>query len=227
MNRHPMISALLCLLATGAAQQAQAAEDWNGCYAGIHGGYGSARIGGTDILINNAVGSATSDGAVIGGQAGCDRQSENWVMGVQLSAGKGFLSGSHPYNLGTGPSNIVGYKVDYLASLAGRVGYVFQPQTLGYAKIGGAMAGTKHHDSDPAPLFGVPYTGNTTATRSGWLIGLGLERKFDSNLSGFVEFNHMDFGSKNVTIAYSDGVVSTYAFRQKMDYLGMGVNYRF
>jgi outer membrane immunogenic protein len=222
-----MISALLCLLATGATQYAQAADDWNGCYAGVHGGYGSARIGGVDILVNNAIGSATADGAVIGGQAGCDRQSENWVMGVQLSAGKGFLSGSHPYSLGSGPSNLVSYKVDYLASLAGRVGYAFQPQTLAYLKVGGAMTGTKHNDTDPAPLFGVPYTGNTTATRSGWLVGLGLERKIGSDLSGFVEFNHMDFGSKNVTIAYSDGVIATYTFRQKMSYLGLGVNYRF
>lgn len=227
MNRHPMISALLCLLATGAAQQAQAAEDWNGCYAGVHAGYGSAHIGGTDILINNAIGSATSDGAEVGGQVGCDRQSENWVMGVQLSAGKGFLSGSHLYNLGTGPSNIVSYKVNYLASLAGRIGYVLQPQTLGYLKIGGAMTRTDHHDSDPAPLFGVPYTGNTVATRNGWLVGLGLERKIGSDLSGFVEFSHMDFGSKNVTIAYSDGVIATYTFRQKMNHLGLGVNYHF
>lgn len=229
MYKHLTMSALLCLLTAGAAQLAQAAptDGWDGCHAGIHGGYGAAHIGGVDILVNNAIGSASADGAVIGGQAGCDLQAGNWVMGVQLSAGKGFLSGSHPYNLGSGPSNLVRYKTDYLASLAGRFGYAFQPQTLAYLKVGGAMTGTNHNDSDPAPLFGVPYTGNTTATRNGWLVGFGLERKIGDDLSGFVEFNHMDFGSRNVTIAYTDGVIATYTFRQKMSYLGLGLNYRF
>ncbi|BBI98549.1 hypothetical protein FGKAn22_02420 [Ferrigenium kumadai] len=229
MNRHQMISGLLCLLAAGVAQCAQAApaDGWDGCYAGVHGGYGSASIGGVDLLVNNAIGSATADGGVIGGQAGCDRQSANWVMGGQLSASKGFLSGSHQYHLGSGPFNRVTYNVDYLASLAGRIGYVFQPQTLAYLKVGGAMTRTNHNDSDPAPLFGVPYTGNKTATRNGWLVGVGLERKIGSDLSGFVEFNYMDFGRQNVTIAYSDGVIATYSFRQKLSYLGLGVNYRY
>ncbi len=228
-NRYQMISGLLCLLAAGAAQYAQAApaEGWDGCYAGVHGGYGSARISGVDILLNNDIGSATADGGVLGGQAGCDHQSANWVMGAQLSASKGFLSGSHPYNHGSGPSDRVTYKVNYLASLTGRVGYEFQPQMLAYLKAGGAMTRTDHNDSDPAPLAGVPYTGNAEVTRTGWLVGVGLERKIGSDLSGFVEFNYMDFGRKDVTIAYSDGVSVTYSFRQKVSVLGLGVNYRF
>lgn len=229
MNRHQMIFGLLCLLASGTAQHAQAApaDGWDGCYAGVHGGYGSASIEGVDILVNNTIGSATAAGGVIGGQAGCDHQSANWVMGAQLSASKGFLSGSHQYNHGSGPSNRVTYKVNYLASLTGRVGYVFQPQTLAYLQAGGAMTRTDHNDSDPAPLFGVPYSGNKEATRNGWLVGVGLERKISSNLSGFVEFNYMDFGRMNVTIAYSDGVSATYSFRQKVSFLGLGVNYRY
>lgn len=229
MNRHRILSALLCLLAVGGTQSAQAApdEDWNGCHAGIHGGYGSARIGGTDILLNNAIGSANADGGVIGGQAGCDRQLSNWVVGAQFSAGKGFMRGSHAYVSGSGPTNLVTYDVNYLASLTGRIGYVFQPEALAYLKAGGVRTWTDHNDSDPAPLFGVPYTGNTKVTRDGWLVGVGMERKIDDNLSGFVEFSYMDFGRKNVTIAYSDGFVATYSFRQKMSYLGLGVNYGF
>lgn len=229
MNRAKMHSGLLFLLAVSAAQHAQAdpAAGWNGCYAGVNGGYGTARIGGVDTANNNMIGSATADGGVIGGQAGCDHQSANWVVGAQFSAGKGFMSGSHPYSNGSGPSNRVTYHVNYLASITGRVGYVFQPEMLGYLKVGGAMTSTDHNDSDPAPFFGLPYTGNKEVTRSGWLIGVGLERKIGIDLSGFAEFNYMDFGSKNVTIAYSDGVIATYSFSQKVSNLDVGVNYRF
>lgn len=220
-----MQAGLLCLLAAGTAY-AQA-DGWNSGYVGVSGGYGSARIGGTDILINNAIGSANSDGAVIGAQAGCDHQFEDWVVGAQLSLGKGFQKGSHRYVNGSGPSNRVTYRVNYLATLTGRVGYLFQPQTLAYLKAGGAMTRTDHNDTDPAPLFAAPYTGNKEVTRSGWLLGVGVERKLDNGLSGFVEFDYMDFGRKDVTIAYSDGVVATYAFKQQMSYLGLGVNYRF
>ncbi len=229
MNRFQMVSGLLCLLAASAAQNAQAdpGADWNGCYAGVHGGYGTARIGGVDTANNNSIGSATAEGSVIGGQAGCDRQSANWVVGAQFSADKGFMSGSHPYVRGSGPSDRVTYYVNYLASITGRVGYVFQPEMFAYLKAGSAMTRTDHNDSDPTPLAGPSYAGNKEVTRSGWLIGIGLERKIGNDLSAFVEFNHMDFGSKNISIAYSDGVIATYSFTQKVSYLGLGVNYRF
>lgn len=226
MNRHQMIFGLLCLLATSAAQYAQA-EGWNGCYLGVNGGYGAAHIGGIDTAINNTIGSATSSGAVIGGQAGCDRQSANWVFGGQVSAGKGFLSGSHRYVNGSGPSNRVTYKVDTLVAITGRVGYLFQPEMFAYLKAGGAMTRTDYNDSDPAPTFGAPYTGSMKVSRNGWLVGAGLERKIGNNLSAFVEYNYMDFGRKNVTIVYTDGAIATYSFKQEMSYLGLGVNYRF
>jgi hypothetical protein len=37
----------------------------------------------------------------------------------------------------------------------------------------------------------------------------------------------MDFGHANVTISYSDGAVSSYSFRQRIDYVAVGLNYRF
>ncbi|MBI1173924.1 MAG: outer membrane beta-barrel protein [Sideroxydans sp.] len=228
ISRPQAISGVLCLLAAGAAQSvlADPGAGWNGCYAGVNGGYGSAHISGLDAT-NTTIGSATADGGVVGGQAGCDRQSASWVVGAQLSASKAFLSGSHLYVAGSGPSDRVTYNIDYLVTLTGRVGYAFQPETLAYLKAGGAMTRTGHNDSDPAPLVGVAYTGNKAVMRNGWMVGAGLERKIGSNLSGYVEYNYMDFGKQTVTIAYSDGIISSYSFKQQMNYLGLGVNYRF
>ncbi len=220
---------LLCLLAAGAARQAhaEAPAGWNGCYAGINAGYGWAHISGTDTAIAAPIGSATASGGAFGGQLGCDRQTADWVWGAQLSADWANLSGSHLYLGGSGPADVVTYDINPLISLTGRVGYELRPATLAYLKGGGAWTRTNHDDSDPAPLFGVPYTGNTKVTRSGWLLGIGLERKIGRNVSAYVEYNYADFGRKTVTIAYTDGVIADYSFRQELSYLGLGVNYRF
>lgn len=224
--RTQVISGLLCLLAAGAVQQVRA-DDWNGCYVGVNAGYGWAHVSGIDLALNNAIGSATARGGMFGGQVGCDRQTSGWVWGAQLSADRANLSGSHQYLNGSGPADRVTYDIKSLVSLTGRVGYEVQPVTLAYLKGGGAWARTNHDDSDPAPLFGVPYTGNSKVTRSGWLFGVGLERKIGRNASALVEYNYVDFGSKTVTIAYTDGVIADYSFKQEMSYLGFGVNYRF
>lgn len=200
---------------------------WSGCYGGAHAGYGWADISGRDLLLDNHLGSATATGWALGGQLGCDRQTGNWVLGAQASLAKADMTGSHSYRNGSGPSDRVSYDIEYLATLTGRVGYALAPDTLAYLKAGGAWTRTDHNDSDPAPLFGVPYTGSKKAGRRGWLVGLGVEHRIGKNLSAYGEYQHMDFGGDNVTIAYSDGVVAEYSFTQRMDALTVGVNYRF
>lgn len=226
MNRIQILFGLLCLLVISAVPYAQAesAEEWTGCYAGINGGYGSAHVGGIEQSTNSFIGSATVNGGTIGGQAGCDQQSGEWVYGVQLSADGSSLSGSHVYIGGTSPSDRMTYKIDFLATVTGRVGYALMPEMLAYLKAGGAMLRTSYDDSDPT----FPYTGRTKATRYGWMIGAGLERKIDSHLSGYIEYNYMNFGRKVLTINYTGGFPSyRYSFKQTLNYFGLGVNYRF
>lgn len=228
IGRSHVVSCLTCLLAAFNVQPAQAgSSDWSGCHAGINAGYGWAYVSGIEFLRGTEIGSATARGVALGGQLGCDRQSGDLVWGAQLSADKSFMTGDHLYNLGSGPSDRVTYDIESLITITGRIGHVLQSDTLAYLKAGGAWTKTNHDDSDPAPTFGVPYTGNTAAIRNGWLLGLGLERKTGKNLSSYVEYNYMNFGSRTVTIAYSDGVVASYSFKQHMSFLGAGVNYRF
>lgn len=224
-----MISGLLCLLAAGTVQYAHAdsAKGWSGCYAGGNAGYGWADINGTDSGIDAAIGSATAKGGAFGGQLGCDRQTANWILGVQLSADKAHLTGNHQYIDGSGPANRVSYDIKSLVSITGRIGYELQSATLAYLKGGAAWAKTNHDDSDPAPLSGAPYTGNKEVTRSGWIVGAGLEHKIGKNVSTYMEYNYVDFGRKTITITYTDGVIADYSFKQDMSYLGFGVNYRF
>ena len=228
MRSFAMAFGLAGLLAA-AVQPAHAGpgEPWTGCYAGVHAGYGWAHISGRDTEIDADIGSATARGRALGGQLGCDRQRGGWVWGAQLSLARADLSGSHPYVDGSGPSDRVSYDIKSLATLTGRIGYARSPDTRAYLKAGGAWTNTTHDDSDPAPLVDAPYTGSKEAGRSGWLVGLGLEHRIGKNLSAHVEYQRMDFGAANVTISYSDGVIADYSFSQRMDYLALGLSYRF
>jgi opacity protein-like surface antigen len=172
-----------------AVAQPSAATDlpWSGCYGGANVGYGWADIGGRDRLLGKDIGSATATGGAFGGQLGCDRQTAYWVLGAQASLAKADITGSHRYHNGSGPSDRVHYDIDILATLAGRVGYAFAPDTLVYLKAGGVWTRIDHKDYDPAPSFGLPYTGNKTAHRSGWLLGLGAEHRVGKNLSAYAE----------------------------------------
>lgn len=233
IGKFKIVSGLVCLAAATTAQQvqAQSSNDWSGCYVGGHAGYGRASIKGwSDLNPPNqpSIGSTTATGGALGGQAGCDLQAANWVLGAQLSLSLADIAGSHRYKpFGSGPADRVTYDVGSMATLTGRLGYLFRPDTLAYLKAGAARTRTNHDDSDPAPLFGPPYTGDTTATRNGWLLGIGLEHRFDRNLTAYVEYVHMGFGKKTVTISYTDGVIASYPFRQRMDFFGVGLNYRF
>lgn len=228
MHSYIRIFVLVGLLAAAAPPAlADSGKPWSGCYGGAHAGYGWADISGRDILLDHDIGSATARGWALGGQLGCDWQNGNWVWGAQASLAKADLTGSHPFQNGSGPSDRVSYNIKYLGTLTGRVGYAVAPDTLAYLKAGGAWTKTDHDDSDPAPRFGVPYTGRKEVGRNGWLVGLGVEHRIGKNLSTYVEYEHMDFGRANVTIAYSDGVIADYSFNQRMNSLTVGLNYRF
>lgn len=222
------------LLATMALQQAQAdaGGPWSGCRGGVHGGHGWAPISGRYVAsptpwFGNDIGSATATGWFLGGQLGCDRQDGQWVWGGQASLAWADMAGSHQFLHGSGPSNRVTYRIRALGTLTGRLGYVPAPETLAYLRAGAAWTKTNHDDSDPAPLGGPAYTGSQEARRSGWLAGIGLERRIDRSRSYYLEYAHMDFGHANVAISYSDGPVIDYAFRQRLDALAVGLNYRF
>ncbi len=228
---------LACLLAMGAAQQAKAdpSESWSGCYVGANAGYGEADIKGTSlaitspnpipIILNDPIGSAAAKGGALGGQFGCDYQAADWVLGAQISLDAADLEGDHLYIGGSSPSNRVRYDINRFGTLTGRVGYLLQTNTLPYLKAGAAWTRTNHRDADST--VPVPYHGTSEITRKGWLLGIGVEHKIQQNLSIFVEYDYMDFGKEKTTINYTDGFVYDYSFKQDMNYLGIGMNYRF
>jgi outer membrane immunogenic protein len=214
---------------------------WTGCYIGGNVGYGWGRTQESDFLTLPGfdIGSDTGTGVVGGGQIGCDYQTANWVFGVQgMFDGSGVKGSLVPNGANSAFNPIAftanethGFKTEWFATLTGRIGYVVWPQALLYLKGGAAWAHNTYSDSDPI-FAGTGYLGKGSANPSGWTIGGGLEYTFLPNWSAFVEYNFIDFGSRNVTIIYNvpaDIVTNPYGYHynQNLQTVLVGLNYRF
>jgi len=74
---------------------------------------------------------------------------------------------------------------------------------------------------------GLVHSLSGNATRSGWLIGVGVEYAFWQNVSAKIEFDHIDFGSKDITTSDAAGDFVIFNIGQRLNILKTGVNYKF
>ena len=199
---------------------------WSGCYVGgnLGGAFGSASISG-------AAGTVSADGFGFagGGQVGCDYEfTSGWVVGFRNMFDG--TSNSRSATLATGPlvNDVVNFNNQWFDLLTGRLGYSWTPAWLVYFQGGGAWA----HTSANITAAGVQI-GQTSATRSGWTVGGGVEWMFAPHWSAFLEGNYMDFGSTSGT-ALTPGVGSVcaapgcgFSAKATSGNVLVGVNYRF
>jgi outer membrane immunogenic protein len=207
---------------------------WTGFYAGGNMGAGWKRTAqffpGQNYLY---LGSPTSDpdedagsnvsSAFIGGlQAGYDHQIGSWVFGVQANVEATSMNGVNSWP--SIPNENVSSKAKAFGSFTGRVGYAIQPSLLVYAKGGIGLSRVNYSDDDVT----VPISLKASATHWGWTVGAGLEYALTSNWSTFIEYNHADYGSKNVTM--TDAAQQNrwyYKYSNRIDTVMVGLNYRF
>jgi outer membrane immunogenic protein len=208
---------------------------WTGCFVGAHWGWGwghktlNEHLSVTDLDDADesvgpfaASGGATDDGAIFGGQVGCDYQfgwgkgkgvggaGGGWVIGLQFDAAGTDINTdlSDPLLVSVSPFDGVflqdRVKQDWLASFTGRLGYAgfFSPMSLVYIR-GGVAWTHDRFDLPGAALLIEEATGQqifspVEKTRTGWTVGIGWEWAFLPNWSAFVEWNHYDFGTKTL-----------------------------
>jgi outer membrane immunogenic protein len=221
----PAIAADLSLRAVKAPAMVAAAYNWTGFYVGVHGGGGWNKFSGTDPTDPTDPGSsANGSGAVAGGQIGGNYQIGQVVLGVEGTYAWSDIKVSDGGPFGGGAGLTVTLKNDYLATVAGRLGYAFD-RVLIYGKGGAAFT----RDKLNAELTG-PFAGTATGSfdRTGWVAGAGVEWAFLQNWSVKAEYNFMRFG--NVTeqpttvgnLAASPAVVDL-----DVQTAVVGINYRF
>jgi high affinity Mn2+ porin len=223
---------------------------WTGLYLGINGGYGFGKSQ-TNALFSDAVtgaplfatdDSSRLDGLIIGAQAGYNLQAGSWLVGLeadiqatsQHAAPSYVCPGANCNATITGVDTPVSvthdYKLDWFATLRGRLGASVTPDALIYATGGAAVAGIWHvgtvFDSNAAvaPLFDI-----THRTKIGWTAGAGVEAHLGGNWTGKIEYLHLDFGHASTTAAdplNATPILLGLNSRITDDILRVGLNYK-
>ena len=194
--------------------------NWTGCYIGGHaGGLWISRE-----FVDRTPGGPFFDradhdvsGWLGGVQAGCDYQfAGGWVIGIQGDYAWTDADGSHVSLLS--PDFTFRSQVKSLASVTGRIGYAWD-RFLGYAKGGGAW------ERDEFSFTNGVFIGTVSNTRSGWTIGIGAEYAFANYLTGFIEYNFYDFGSRDLSFVGTTPAV--FGVDETKSVLKAGLNFRF
>jgi len=212
--------------------------DWTGIYVGGHIGGGIL----TDSVSQNGVsaspnatnlsgsGNLSPAGVIGGGQLGANYEIAPLVIGIEGSWTDSGVQGNTLIGVGSTaivPPPVIGQErftsnALWFGAVTGRVGYAAN-DWLFYAKAGGAwLHVTYTEDLLAAPTPVTVTTQNISDTRTGFTVGVGIEFGLVENLSGKIEYDFYDFGSKNYNF-----VITPVSVSSSLHALTVGLNYRF
>jgi outer membrane immunogenic protein len=205
---------------------------WTSCYGGLHvgGGIGQEDLTDTAGALFPTTGFTTANrdtsGYMLGGQIGCDYQfASNWVVGLEGAASGGDIGGSTSFAVplvGLGDTATFKETTDFLASVTGRVGYVWDRWML-YGKGGVAEVNSKYSTFDSFMTYDLEGLEN----RIGWTAGAGVEWALWQDWSVRLEYDYYGLGSRNVT--FIDSTISFATgpeqIKQNIQTLMLGVNF--
>ena len=204
------------------------AVTWTGFYLGAHGGFawldasqtitGPISIGSTCTTAPAARCDINDTGGVFGGQIGYNWQSRDWVFGIEADASGTSLKRTETFAY-TGFSHVINDKMDWLASVRGRLGWAVG-DTLFYGTAGVAFS---HFDAGWLRIGGAARAQFDRST-TGWVAGGGIEKIFSRNWSARVEFLHYGFGKDS--LGSTIGGTYTTAFRHDVSVVRLGLNFR-
>jgi outer membrane immunogenic protein len=215
--------------------------DGDGCFWGQYG----------RVCFDDNNGFGRNNGRLIaGGQIGFNYQINQWVWGVEGQISAVFNDNDNDNACGfftmNGTTHDHLFRCDqrngWIATVAARLGMTFG-QTgnwLLYVKGGGAFADARFRPRlrDDCPSTWTFCTSdnfsfnNNDDTRTGWMIGAGLEYGAWGNWSWKLEYNFMDFGNDNHRF---DHLIASCACNLRHDFdndfqvhvVKFGLNYRF
>jgi outer membrane immunogenic protein len=195
------------------------------------------------------LGSHPISGGFFGGQLGGNWQAEWAVFGIQADAHWADITGNGSCfdggALGTaGVSFACSDKVRSFGTVTGRVGAAVD-RALIYAKGGWAWENGQLSVTPSAP-FNVMGGNNalesitaasSSQSRVGWTFGAGVEYGFAQHWSAFIEYNYLDFGTKNENsthvLSLPNNVPASFVLpiqtnvTQRLNVVKAGLNYKF
>ncbi len=209
--------------------------NWSGFYFGGHVGVGMERDVVTDttttaLFLNAGTKTNVSPYALIGGaQAGINLQFGPAVVGAEGTWTSSALSDNQDTaTLAANTQEESRSAPHWYATATGKLGFAVN-DWLFYAKGGGAWM---HVDYDQLMLVGGIRAAQQQITdnRSGWTAGLGIEYAFNENLSAKLEYDFLDFGTKNYTFNLASGggpAALPVSIQSQTHMITLGMNYRF
>jgi outer membrane immunogenic protein len=213
---------------------------WDGCYIGLHVGGGWQRSsfvdqgrGGVMVAPLQVVQAESGVGWLGGGQAGCNVQWRQFVIGLE-----GEYWGSTLYDREFQQFDRFTFDAKsrnrWDGAISVRSGVTFDRAFI-YGKLG-AVWGKFNYTSDLAsgPFFTETVRGDATIT--GVLIGVGFEYALTDNWTTKFEYNYIDYGNKIVNFTDTrcnalGPVCETETFSQtvkeRKQIAKIGINYKF
>lgn len=196
---------------------------WTGCYIGANIG-GAFGHGSVTENITGAQVSANNSGFTGGGQIGCDYEFSNgFVIGARNMFNGMTNSKSKTFPVGAfgGGTAVANFNNNWFDTLTARLGYAVRPDILLYFQGGAAWADMNTNVTYNSTQF------NSSGIRSAWTIGGGVEWMFAPHWSTFLEYNYMDFGSKNINVTGTGATIYPVALKGYEQTVLAGVNWRF
>jgi outer membrane immunogenic protein len=224
---------------------------WTGCYVGVNGGYSGtddshfatrmdpgSHLGAPDNLAvgTAGTGSALDGGVLLGGQAGCNWQTGQFMVGLEGDFDYAFL-GHTPLlqatgTLTTGDTFTIAnsLKQKWLATLRPRAGYAVD-RNLFYVTGGVAFTDVTLTQSYSDTLFNAVGGSSASTTLTGWTVGGGWEYAFERNVSFKIEYLYTKFPSVSTTgvvVSTTGGSNVLHGSADLASHIGrIGLNYRF
>ena len=186
--------------------------DWGGFYVGLNGGYAWSE---DDWRAFGVV--SNGDGGMLGGTAGFNIDSGDWVFGVEADYGWADVSGEMSGGGCGAPTTSCEAALKTFGTFRIRAGYdvgTAEQGVLLYTTAGLAYGRMKY---TVRPSFG-----EDSGSATGWTVGGGLEYAFTKSISAKLEYLHYDMSVGSVMPTYLRLSPDT-----KGDMLRVGVNYLF
>jgi len=215
---------------------------WTGLYMGVYAG---AAYGTADMNLGIFDPDLHPSGIIAGGTLGYNYQIGPYVLGIEGAGGGANTTASAACGpLLTGTTSTPPFfqttchdDLSWIATVAGRIGYLWTPRTLLFVKGGaawadekwsttcnlgplnGALAGPLQACLNPAGALTQGFS--MSDVRVGGLLGYGAEFALNRNWSAKGEVDWIEFGRKNFVAA--DGTL--FSARQDIFEVKVGVNY--
>jgi outer membrane immunogenic protein len=219
------MSAMAASLPVKAAPPVQQVFDWTGCYVGIHagGGWQSSSYAGSGGILASGV------GALGGGQAGCNYQWRQFVIGVE---GEVWTSSLYDRDEGR-TSSFSGFSESrnvWDVALSVRSGVALERAFI-YGKLGVVWGRFDYSSANAGSSDSGSESGS--AVYPGVLIGVGVEYALTDQWTAKFEYNYIDYGNRSVAFNGLDCDPDCVAFRstdvlkETKQLAKLGLNYKF